>query len=84
MGSTSWNPSTNRQATDRVVRIGQERPVRVYRFCCRNTMEERLEDILRRKTNLFDSAVERLAVGPDWEMERVLHAVGVKALIGQE
>ncbi len=79
-----WNPSTNRQATDRVIRIGQERPVRVYRFCCRNTLEERLEDILRRKTDLFDSAVERLAVGPDWEMERVLHAVGVKALIGQE
>lgn len=76
-----WNPSTNRQATDRIVRIGQRNPVRIYRFCCRDTIEERLETILRDKSELFDSAVERLAVEPEWVMERVRRAVGTKALL---
>lgn len=76
-----WNPSTNRQATDRVVRIGQHRPVRIYRFCCRDTIEERLETILRDKAELFESAVERLAVDPEWAMERVRQKVGIRSLL---
>ena len=75
-----WNPSTNQQATDRIVRIGQRNPVRIYRFCCRDTIEERLETILRDKSELFDTAVEGLAVEPEWAMERVRRAVGVEAL----
>ena len=76
-----WNPSSNRQATDRVVRIGQKNPVRIYRFCCRGTVEERLETILREKRDLFESAVERLAEGPDATMDRVRRAVGIEGLI---
>ena len=78
-----WNPSTNRQATDRVVRIGQRNPVRIYRFCCRDTIEERLETILRDKAELFESAVERLAVEPGWAMDRVREAVGLKSLLAE-
>ena len=77
-----WNPSTNRQATDRIVRIGQRNPVRIYRFCCRDTIEERLEIILRDKTELFDSTVEGLAVEPEWAMERIRRAVGTGRLLG--
>ena len=76
-----WNPSTNRQATDRIVRIGQQNPVRIYRFCCRDTIEERLETILRDKQELFDSAVEELAVEPGWAMDRVRAAVGTERLL---
>ena len=54
-----WNPSSNDQARDHVVRIGQTRKVRVYRFCCRGTIEEALERILRSKRALFEDAVER-------------------------
>ena len=76
-----WNPSSNTQATDRVVRIGQRKPVRIYRFCCRGTIEERLEAILREKRELFDSAVERLSEGPDHAMDRIRRAVGIERLL---
>ena len=77
-----WNPSTNRQATDRIVRIGQKNDVRIYRFCCRDTIEERLEEILERKAELFESAVERLADDPASLMKRLRRAVGTEALLG--
>jgi SNF2 family DNA or RNA helicase len=56
-----WNPSSNAQARDRVVRIGQRRGVRVYRFVSRGTIEESVERILEKKQKLFDSVVDELA-----------------------
>ncbi len=61
-----WNPSANDQARDRVVRIGQKRDVHVYRFCCRGTIEERLQEILKSKRELFEDAVGRVDVGAAW------------------
>ena len=58
-----WNPSSNAQARDRVVRMGQERVVHVHRFRCRGTIEEKLDDILRRKTDTFVNFVDALASG---------------------
>lgn len=56
-----WNPSTNDQARDRVVRIGQQRGVQVYKFRCRGTVEEAVERVLSRKEALFEGIVDRLA-----------------------
>ena len=56
-----WNPSSNDQARDRVVRIGQKRKVSVYKFCCIGTVEESLEIILSKKKNLFINAIEPMA-----------------------
>lgn len=56
-----WNPSVNQQARDRVVRIGQNQVVRVYRFRCKDTIEERLDEILATKRDEFEELVERLA-----------------------
>ena len=42
-----WNPSTDAQARERAWRIGQMRPVTVYRFAARNTVDMR---VLRRGT----------------------------------
>ncbi|KAL8271030.1 hypothetical protein Esti_005015 [Eimeria stiedai] len=47
-----WNPQNDRQAEDRVHRLGQTHEVAVYRLCCRGTVEE---SILKRKLDL-DSA----------------------------
>jgi SNF2 family DNA or RNA helicase len=58
-----WNPSANQQARDRVVRIGQTRGVRVYRFMCRETIEETLEHILARKSEIYREVVDRLTEG---------------------
>ncbi|WP_207863448.1 C-terminal helicase domain-containing protein, partial [Pseudomonas sp. 71_D] len=34
-----WNPATENQATDRAYRIGQEKPVFVYKMIARGTVE---------------------------------------------
>lgn len=36
---SDWNPQVDLQAMDRCHRIGQDKPVIVYRFCCDNTIE---------------------------------------------
>lgn len=36
---SDWNPQVDLQAMDRCHRIGQEKPVIVYRLCCDNTVE---------------------------------------------
>ncbi len=56
-----WNPSTNAQARDRIVRIGQKRGVQVYRFRCQGTIEEALGRVLARKQDLFEGLVDRWA-----------------------
>ena len=76
-----WNPSANDQARDRVVRIGQRRKVRVYRFCCRGTIEEALERILKSKRELFDEVVERLACGDSSAWSVVVRDVGMDSLL---
>ena len=55
-----WNPSQNQQATDRAVRIGQQRTVFVYTFTMKDTVEETLDAILHGKEQLFDELVRQL------------------------
>ena len=55
-----WNPSNNNQAKDRVIRIGQEKNVKVTTFYAKNTVEERLKDILDSKTELYENLIDGL------------------------
>ncbi len=75
-----WNPSANDQARDRVVRIGQKRTVHVHRFCCRGTLEERLQEILESKRELFEDAVGRL--DPNAALKSILREKGLEFLVG--
>ena len=52
-----WNPAVEDQASDRAHRIGQTRPVTVYRLVMRNTIEERIIDLHRRKRELAESVL---------------------------
>lgn len=47
-----WNPSVERQATDRAYRIGQDKPVFVYKLIAEGTVEERIIDLQAKKSNL--------------------------------
>ena len=55
-----WNPSTNEQAIDRVVRLGQTKPVTVYYLTCEHTVEERLQPLLDRKKMTFSELIDAL------------------------
>lgn len=39
---SDWNPQVDLQAMDRVHRIGQTKPVLIYRLICENTIEEKI------------------------------------------
>ncbi len=50
-----WNPAVEDQAINRAHRIGQKNPVIVTRFICANTIEERIDRVLREKRELFEA-----------------------------
>ena len=53
-----WNPAVEDQASDRAHRLGQTRPVTIYRFVTKGTIEEQIVDLHRTKRDLADSLLE--------------------------
>ena len=53
-----WNPAAEDQASDRAHRIGQTRPVTIYRLVARGTIEERIVELHRHKRELADRLLE--------------------------
>ena len=53
-----WNPAAEAQAVDRAHRIGQTRPVTVYRLVSANTIEEKVVALQERKRDLFNAVVD--------------------------
>jgi superfamily II DNA or RNA helicase len=49
-----WNPAVERQATDRAHRLGQDKPVFVYKLISDGTVEERMQALQTRKQALAD------------------------------
>ncbi|HTQ11101.1 MAG TPA: DEAD/DEAH box helicase [Fimbriimonadaceae bacterium] len=50
-----WNPAVENQATDRAYRIGQDKPVMVYKLVVAGTVEEKILELQRRKGDLAAS-----------------------------
>ena len=48
-----WNPAVENQATDRAYRIGQDKPVFVYKLVTVGTVEEKILDMQNYKAALF-------------------------------
>ena len=63
-------PGLNQQAIDRLHRIGQSetQPVMIREYICRNTIENRVNQILRTKSKLFGEIVE---TDPDWKRKLI-------------
>ncbi|KAL0911367.1 hypothetical protein M5K25_019503 [Dendrobium thyrsiflorum] len=52
-----WNPAVERQAQDRIHRIGQFKPIRTVRFIIANTIEERILRLQEKKELVFEGTV---------------------------
>jgi SNF2 family DNA or RNA helicase len=61
-----WNPAVENQATDRAFRIGQTKDVQVRKFVCVGTVEERVDEMIERKSALAERIV---GTGEDWLTE---------------
>ena len=52
-----WNPAVENQATDRAFRIGQKRNVVVHKFISRNTVEEKIDELINSKLKLVSDVI---------------------------
>jgi superfamily II DNA or RNA helicase len=53
-----WNPAVEDQATDRAHRMGQEKPVMVYRIVARGTIEEEILALHESKRDLVEGVMQ--------------------------
>ena len=53
-----WNPAVEDQASDRAHRIGQQRPVTIYRLVAENTIEEKIIQLHSQKRDLAEQLLE--------------------------
>lgn len=62
-----WNPAVENQATDRAFRIGQTQNVMVHKLVCRNTIEEKIDEIISGKKKLAEDIIG--SGGENWITE---------------
>lgn len=65
-----WNPAVEDQAINRAHRIGAESPVTVGRFLTLGTIEERIDEILQAKRDLFDAVLSHARGTDDLGLSR--------------
>ncbi len=63
-----WNPAAENQATDRAHRIGQDKPVFVYKLIARATVEEKIQQLQRHKAELAAGVLDAGNQG-GWQLE---------------
>ncbi|KAG2393295.1 hypothetical protein C9374_006826 [Naegleria lovaniensis] len=74
-----WNPAIEEQAIDRVHRIGQDKPVTVYRFVVKDSVEERILSLQKSKTKIANDA---LNIGSDDDEDETCTTYGTSYLGG--
>jgi SNF2 family DNA or RNA helicase len=68
-----WNPAVEQQATDRVYRFGQRKPVFVHSLICTATLEERIDQLLESKKELAEKVIS--GHSEDWLSELDIDAI---------
>ncbi|MBA1202070.1 DEAD/DEAH box helicase [Pseudomonas capeferrum] len=62
-----WNPASESQATDRAYRIGQDKPVFVFKLITRGTVEEKIQQLQQKKATLAAGLLDGGQTG-QWRM----------------
>ncbi|CAK9828141.1 Transcription termination factor 2 [Anthophora retusa] len=52
-----WNPQLEVQAQDRIYRFGQRKNVFIYKFICKDTIEERIKQLQERKLTIAENVL---------------------------
>ncbi|TKB08573.1 DEAD/DEAH box helicase [Desulforhopalus sp. IMCC35007] len=73
-----WNPAIEDQASDRAHRIGQKRPVTIYRLVCKNTIEEKIVKLHQEKRDLAGSLLEGTDISAKMNSEDLLDLIKTK------
>ena len=53
-----WNPAVEDQASDRAHRMGQQRPVTIYRLIMQNSIEEKILELHKNKREMAAEILE--------------------------
>lgn len=53
-----WNPAVEKQAGDRIYRIGQKKDVTIYKLIAANTIEEKIENLQNKKMEIVTQILE--------------------------
>ncbi len=72
-----WNPAIEDQASDRAYRIGQERPVTIYRLIAEGTVEEKIIDLHGTKKSLADALLEGAEMSSRLGKEEILELLSL-------
>lgn len=67
-----WNPAAEDQASDRAHRIGQRRPVTVYRFVSQDTIEEQIIALHAEKRDLADQILSGTGKAGSLSVEEIV------------
>ncbi len=70
-----WNPAVEDQASDRAHRIGQQRPVTIYRLVAKDTIEDKIVDLHHHKRDLADSLLEGTDISGKISTEALLQLI---------
>ena len=67
-----WNPAVEDQASDRAHRMGQMRPVTVYRLVAKDTIEDKIVELHKHKRDLASSLLEGGEVSGKMSVEEMM------------
>jgi SNF2 family DNA or RNA helicase len=67
-----WNPAVEDQAASRAHRMGQDRPVTVYRLAMKDSIEERIMNLHAEKRALADSLFTGEEFGGAWSVDDLM------------
>ncbi len=69
-----WNPAVEDQASDRAHRMGQKRPVTIYRLVAKDTIEDKIVDLHKHKRDLANSLLEGGEVSGKMSVEDMMES----------
>ncbi|NOQ24441.1 MAG: ATP-dependent helicase [Bacteroidales bacterium] len=67
-----WNPAVEEQAINRTHRIGQDKKVMVYRFISTDTVEEKIQQLKAKKSELADSFINTEQTSNKMNLKNIL------------